>query len=207
MKRYNEVFQQQLEGFYFETLENDSSCIYGLTDDLRLSYMNPAWYRFTNQNSAEPGLSQRYRVGTHIETVFSEPLKSFYINVYQHAIKTGQVWSHDYDCSSDLSYRIYHQTVYPLKNHSGLIVVNSMQIEYPPSISQHSAINMTSDGYTDAYGLITGCTHCKRVRRVADSRQWDSVPQWKQTMPANMSHSLCAICYDYFYNHLHAVGV
>ena len=196
-QRYSEQFLLQLDGFDLDTLENDTSCIYGLTRELTLNYMNPAWFKFANDNDGTSVIDARFGVGTPITAAFCEPLRSHYSAIYHGLLRTGQVWQHDFECSSERLYRMYHQTVYPLRNLSGLLVVNSLRIE-----QAHATRGALADAYLEPSGLMTACVHCKRVHRKLGAQTWDSVPSWKERMPANLSHSLCPICFDYFYKHM-----
>lgn len=196
MRRYTQEFLARLDGFDFATLENDTSCIYGLARDLSLSYLNRAWYRFARANGAEAGIRRHYPIGTPLAQGLREPERSYYTALYQALLDSGQVWQHDYECSSGSRYRLYHQTAYPLRNQSGILVVNSLRIEH--ALAPGPAVQ---SAYRAENGLITACAHCKRAQRGAQPGVWDSVAAWRTAAPANTSHSLCAICYDYFYKH------
>ena len=196
-ERCSEQFLLQLDGFDLDTLESDTSCIYGLTRQLTLNYMNPAWFKFANDNGGTAVIGGRFGIGTPIAAAFGEPLKSHYSAIYNGLLASGQVGQHDFECSSEQLYRMYHQTVYPLRNRSGLLVVNSLRIE-----QAHATRGALVDAYLEPNGLMTACVHCKRVHRKHGAMTWDSVPIWKERIPANLSHSLCSICFDYFYKHL-----
>lgn len=198
----DEKSRQQLGGFDLDTLENDTSCIYALTRELRLSYMNPAWYAFARENGGESVINERYRVGARIDDAFDEPLKSYYSDLYKRLLETGDIWQHEYECSSEDIYRMYQQTIYPLRDLSGLLVVNSLRVERSDDAGGNAA---TLSAYTEPTGLITKCVHCRRLRRVSKAEIWDSLAPSK-TVALNVSHSLCPICYDYFYKHLHQAG-
>jgi hypothetical protein len=194
--------RQQLDGFDLDTLENDSSCIYALTRGLTLSYMNPAWYAFARKNGGQAVINERYRIGAYIADAFGEPFKSYYVDLYQRLLESGDIWQHEYECSSEVIYRMYQQTIYPLRDLSGLLVVNSLRIEQSADAGENAAI---LSAYTEPTGLTTKCVHCRRLRRVSKAPIWDSLAPAKTTA-LNVSHSLCPICYDYFYSHLHQAG-
>ena len=67
IKRYDQIFLSKLDGFDFETLENCPHSIFGLSKDLQLIYFNKAWFDFAKQNNGEPGISNRFQLGTPIE--------------------------------------------------------------------------------------------------------------------------------------------
>ena len=56
MKRYIEGFASKLNGIDFKTLEDSKYSIYGLSEDLNLIYVNPAWIVFARENGASEKL-------------------------------------------------------------------------------------------------------------------------------------------------------
>lgn len=66
MERFHADFVSLLDSFTLETLEKDSNPIYGLSADLTLNYLNPAWFTFAAENEGEPAISERFHLGTDI---------------------------------------------------------------------------------------------------------------------------------------------
>lgn len=192
---YDQAFRAQLDGFDFETLERDASCIYGIARDLTINYVNPAWHRFAQENGGRPDYDP---LGRHVTDAMHEPHKSYFNAVYTGLFESGQVWQHEYDCSSDSVCRMFHQTVYPLRNRSSLLVVHSLRLAMEEARQPGRDIWAS---YVEHTGMVTSCVHCKRVRDVRENEKWDYLPQRRQAA-GQISHSLCQICYDYFYKHL-----
>lgn len=65
---------------------------------------------------------------------------------------------------------------------------------------EQPAMRPTEELYRDPNGLISHCGHCRRVQRVRQPSQWDWVPEWVAQPPPRTSHSLCYVCYEYFYH-------
>jgi hypothetical protein len=195
MVRYFEDFPSQLQGMDFETLENNSHPIFGLTTDLSLSYLNPAWFKFAAENRGEPDISERFGIGTAIGSVIAAPLQDFYLGNLRSRLQTGKTWSHDYECSSPTTYRLYHQTVYPLHNHRGLVVVNSLVKEQTHDANSRPPLPPSEAGYRQQSGLIIQCCHCRRTERASEPGVWDWIPAWVERMPPAVSHGLCRIYY------------
>jgi hypothetical protein len=200
MQRYDEDFVSLLEGFNLETLERDSSIIYGLSSNLTLNYFNPSWFRFAAENGGEPAISGKYKLGTCIDTAMVGPAKDYYLKVYQSILRTGKVWHHDYECSTSEKYRRFHQSVHPLYNGSGLIVVNSLIAEYPHEEARRPC-PPSVELYVNDSGLIMQCCNCRRVQRATKDSEWNWVPAWVDKMPDNISHGICPICCDYYYKY------
>ena len=47
-------FARHLRGFGEEQLERHEGPVFGLTGDLELAYLNPAWFRFARDNQGDP---------------------------------------------------------------------------------------------------------------------------------------------------------
>src|SRR6187200_3208146 len=103
-RKIKDSFLMQLDGFDFETLENDTSCIYGLTPDLTLNYVNPAWHRFWLENGGKLSTNSHYPIGTRLDTTMTEPQKSYFTSIYTQLFITGEVWQHAFECSSNDTY-------------------------------------------------------------------------------------------------------
>lgn len=199
MKRMHEKFPTLLNSFNLETLESDSSSIFGLSTDLTINYLNPVWFLFAAENGGEPSISERFGIGTHVGDALAGAAKEYYLSIYKEVLKKGKVWHHDYECSSPETFRLYHQAAYPLYKRHGLVIVNSLVREEPiDSSSSHPPV---VELYTQETGIITQCSNCRRVQRVSPQDVWDWVPAWVERMPENISHSFCRICFEYYFQY------
>jgi hypothetical protein len=199
MMRYCDDFPALLDGFKLETLEADPNSIFGLSKDLLLIYMNPGWFDFARANAGEPAISERFTVGENVADSMTGEARDYYLNAYQHILNTGEVWHHDYECSSPDKFRIFHQSTYPLYKRNGLIVVNSLINEQPHDPTARIPHEPDERLYTQESGFITQCCNCRRVQRVSGNDLWDWVPAWVESIPDNSSHTFCHICYDYYF--------
>jgi hypothetical protein len=199
MKRFDTGFPSLLEDFSLKTLEGHPHSTYALSPELCLIYLNPAWFRFAAENGGEPEISERFCIGTQVCGAISQPLREFYRGVYARILMSGQLWQHDYECSSAEVYRRYHQTVYSLRKRAGLLVVNSLVRELPHNSETHHASPPDEGRYAGLGGLITQCCHCRRVQRIAEPDVWDWVPAWVERMPFNTTGGLCPVCYEYYW--------
>jgi hypothetical protein len=199
MKRLSDDFSGLLNCFNLETLENDPNSIFGLSTDLTLNYLNPGWFNFAKENDGEPAISDRFILGTHIGDSINGLARDYYLDVFQSILQTGKVWHHDYECSSPEKFRIYHQSVYPLYNRSGLVIVNSLVKEQPHDANSKMPHHPIKKLYTQKTGFINQCSNCRRVQRTSQQDVWDWVPAWVEQMPKNTSHNFCPICYEYYF--------
>ncbi len=196
MQRYINDFSDKLLGFDFKTIEDSKDVIFGLSKNLELIYFNESWREFYIANCEEcQDILLKFPLGTPFENAILGDLKDYYKIQYAKVLTNLKVWKHEYECSSPNVFRVFLQSVYPLKNGAGLIVVNSLKIECKKSDCTSQIHN--SIDYVHNTGLITQCSHCKRTQRVNDLEIWDWVPQFIVNMPSNTSHSICPICYDY----------
>ncbi len=178
--------------FDLATLDDESSTIYLVGADLRIEYVNRAWSRFAKSNGAIG--TARWGVGTELLDVIPEVLKAFYVELFGRAIRDQQVVEHDYECSSPDVKRIFRMRLLP--NDSGVIVINALRVEAPHPGSPHAPVEAM---YRDKAGLITQCSHCRRVRRVGAAAAWDWVPAYVGQLPLGVSHGLCPTCVAFYY--------
>jgi hypothetical protein len=182
----------------FDTLGDDDNVAYCLSADLRLTYMNRSWFRFARDNGGE-SVIERFGIGSSILEAIGGSLRDFYARAYAHALAGMKVREHDYECSSVATYRVFHQTAYPLRDGSGLVVMNTLAVIGAIPVQHADAPASLMRDYCDAGGLITQCSHCRRVQRADPSGRWDRVAAWVERMPENTRHGLCAFCFEYYY--------
>lgn len=198
-KRLDDNFLSVLDGFQLETLEREPSPVYGLSAEKTLNYLNPGWFVFASENGGEPGISERFGIGTFIGDALAGESWDYYMKAFQAILETGKVWHHDFECSSDTVLRLYHQSVYPLRGGGGLLVVNSLIREQPHEPDVRTARPPRRDLYVQETGLITQCSNCRRVQRVEPPDVWDWIPAWVRRVPPDTSHSFCPLCFDYYW--------
>jgi hypothetical protein len=196
MKRYEQSFIAKLVGIDFYTLENSPHSIFALSEALKLIYFNKAWFNFAQSNNGEPDISLRFPLGTSIESAISGKLiKDFYIENYKEVFLSKKVWKHEYECSSPEVYRLFREDAYPLKNGEGIVVVNSLIVE--KTFNDDSSEGIRS--YVATNGIITQCSNCRKTQRPDELLIWDWVSTLVVRPPSNVSHSLCPVCFDYYW--------
>ena len=187
----------RVAGLSIEELESEQSIVYLLDSDLRLVYCNPAWDQFAIRNQGD-GLEWNGPRGTPILEAIADPIRPFYEEGFRRVAETGEVWEHDFECSSSELYRRYHMQVKPLEATGGFIIINSLLVETP-----HEADRLAMPEVTTLYlgqgDIVTMCCHCRRTQRSDGSQTWDWVPRYLEAPPGRVSHGLCASCAAYFY--------
>lgn len=186
-------------GFMVPLLESDPAVIYGLEPDFRIFYCNPAWDRFAAKNGGRNVDSEAAR-GVSVLDVTPEALRSFYEDAYLTVQLQRKPWEHDFECSSPEMYRAFRMRVFPLRA-SALLVENSLLIERLHG-ADREAVAANAAQYVDENGILTMCCHCRRTRRLASEKPfetWDWVPEFIVNAPGSVSHGLCRMCYAYFY--------
>ncbi len=155
MENFDRVFRNLLlRQHNIEELRAHAGPIYGVWADFRLSYLNPAWFRFAKDNGGEPHISAEWGLGSSILDCVSGEVKAFYEAKWNDCLASHEAWSHDYECSSDTVYRRYHQIVYPIGQRAGLLIVNSLVVErlHNPARGVAGAADKLS--FVDENGLI-----------------------------------------------------
>jgi len=195
--RYTNTFKNLLDKIDFETIENSKHAIYAISKNFELIYFNQAWFDFAKQNNGEPNISKKFIIGTNIFEGIKGIVAVYYLDKYSTVQKTLKPWSHEYQCSSNSTYREFLQNVYPLKEGSGLIIINSLKVEHP--IYETENHHLSKHFYIQEDGFIVQCCQCRKTQNAKNKSQWDWVPSFVEKMPKNVSHSICPICFDYYY--------
>jgi len=188
--------------FQLEDLEQSSAIVFGLWADLSLAYCNPAWKIFAGCNGGEPRLASADCIGANYLEAIAEPLRPFYRALLARASEPGESLhpvSHLYECSSPTLFRKFSMHVYALPGRAGFVVVNALVVETSHDAAERPPQEPAHHRYASANGVILQCAHCRLVQRVAEPMQWDWVPDWVASSPAEISHGICQVCAEYFY--------
>ncbi len=194
MPRYLNTFVDILDKIDFDTIENSPHSIYAISKKFELIYLNQGWFNFAKENNGEPDISEKFKIGTSIFKGIKGIVSEYYYDKYSTILKTLKPWSHEYQCSSNELYREFLQNVYPLKKGEGLLIVNSLKIEEP-----HEVLTSHNNSYLQENGFIVQCCNCRKTQKADDHDIWDWVPHYIEKMPPNVSHSICPVCFDYYY--------
>lgn len=189
-----------LADFNKDSLANHNDPIVGLWPDFRMAYFNPAWFVFARDNDGEPVITRDWTLGRSIMDAVPDTLKGFYRRAWRTCLSTGIAWSHDYECSSAGLYRLFHQRVYPLGRGEGLLVVHSQRQESPHAAKDRPESDFASSHYVDRNGFVHQCANCRRIENLTKRpNRWDWVPTLVETPHAQVSHSICPICLDFYH--------
>jgi len=146
------------------------------------------------ENGGRKALAELVR-GTCIFDVIPQPLQEFYSDVYDLAHYESRILTFNYHCSSPEHARLFQMQVLPQKD-GGLAIVNSVLVEHAHNVP---GVFPSATDYEDPRGLITMCSHCRRTRRISHHETWDWVPAYLSRLPLTVSHGLCGVCRNYFY--------
>jgi hypothetical protein len=192
-----DAFRTVLARYRIADLEQHRGAIIGLSDDLRLSYLSPAWFRFAAANGGEPRISAEWPLGRSIAESWPFPYRDFYEARYRATLRTRCVWTHEYECSAPDANRTFHQIVYPVP--AGLLVVHSQRVVLGAGAPPDERNTADPARYVGADGIVSQCMHCRRVRRAGAVECWDWIPEWATRPPTSTSHGLCETCFRFYY--------
>lgn len=184
-----------LQTYMLEKLHQSDDSVYALRPDLTLAYVNQGWSKFASENSGSQ-IPQRWPLGCNIQAAIPDVLRPFFADNFSRCLNSKSPWQHQYECSSAQVYREFLMTTYPLGNHQGLLIVNSLFRSGKHNRRERASLDAF---YRDDNAIITQCAHCRRIRRRSDVSCWDWVPDWVRSCPQNTSHGLCEACFGYFY--------
>ena len=200
MKRYVDDFESKLFKIEFNTLEESKYSIYCISEDLKLIYVNPTWINFAKENGATKAFLNNIPLEKPItKGIYGKNTKNFYTENYLKVFKTGKPWRHEYECSTINEFRKFQQDTYPIKDGSILVIKNTLTIQLPIEKVGRIEFKAIKKRYTNTNGFVTQCSNCRCTQRAIEADVWDWVPDWIENIPKNFSHSICPICFDYYW--------
>ena len=205
-------FRDKITPFFsLSEFEEQKGTVFGLWDDYRLAYLSPSWFVFAEQNGGAAEIELHWQLGRQYFDAIPPVLHDFYRKLFESAQVPGKSLnpvSHVYECSSPDTFRKFNMQVYALPEKCGYIVVNSCVVEVPHD--GHSYIvpadsslltgrkSLTNE-YVDEFGFLRQCCHCRRIKNLQSAGYWDWIPDLVASPSLETSHTICPICYDYYY--------
>jgi hypothetical protein len=186
-------FAELIRDMAREPLDEGPEVIYGVWPDLTLAYTNASWRAFALANGGEEVLT-KWGLGSSLREATGAALCAFYDHAFARALATGRPWQHLYACPSPNTYRWFSVRALPLRR-EGLLICHSPVGELVPTAERPASDRL----YRDRAGLVTQCSHCRRVRLAGEPRVWHFVPAFVREIPRQTSHGLCPVCVDYHY--------
>lgn len=186
----------EIHDFDRSILSNDKHSIYVVDENFRIIYHNLAYLKFAEENGGEPTISKKYSYGANVLDAISGDLKAIYKDKLLKIISLGKGDKLMYECSSNKVYRLFMQKIYPLRNKKGLLFLNALVVEED---NNKNSSNPIIDNYLQKNGFMNQCSNCRRTQRKNESEIWDWVGNWVEKQPKNMSHTICPICFEYYW--------
>ncbi len=187
-------FLPSLSGCSLTQIEASSDVIFILDERFTLRGFNTAWENFAKENNGSKVL-EKFGIGCSVSETFPEPLKGFYVRLYQRALFTGRRIDSEYECSSDKIYRKFFQSIYPLQEKAGFLVYNHLEIEKP----HEETPAVFSAKHRNADGIIIQCCHCRCIKDHSQNDKWDWIPEFIREIPPQTSHGFCSRCAEFYY--------
>jgi CheY-like chemotaxis protein len=175
-------------------LDRDDATICALDADLRIIYVNEAWRTWSRDQGAPWG-EGRWTLGVSLLETVPEDLRPFYEELFERARAGRSPVEHAYECSTPTTFRRFRMRIFRCGD-DALLVAHSLSHERSHDRSANPAIERL---YRDANGIVSLCSHCRRVKRHDGDVRWDWVPDYVVKMPPNTSHVLCPLCTEYHY--------
>jgi hypothetical protein len=193
MKKSTEVWRPDS----MPEFEDNAAVIYLLDSAFCLSYCNAAWDRFALKNGGA-GILRKTQIGRSVMEVTPAPLRRFYGALFRRALQTGDGADHVYECSSAEKSRFFHMRVDRKVTGQGpfLVVINSLVLE---EAQQREIFRGDPQALREENGFITMCAHCRRTRVPNAVEVWVWIPDLVRRMPMDVSHGICAVCFDIHY--------
>ena len=151
-----------------ERLNSHAGTVYGLDSELNISYLNPAWYQFSEENGGDIFVRDSWSIGRCIFDCIPEVLDSFYRELFESTLKEeGSPLiskQSEYECSTPDFYRRFSMHLYSMGK-NGIVVVHSLLAEEPHSSPPIRVIlSLDEDQYVDGNGIVHQCANCRRIK-------------------------------------------
>lgn len=188
--------------FELRALDAHPNTVYGLLPDLTIGYVNPAWFRFADDNDGGTAVRREWGIGAKYLDAIPPTLRPFYQRLIAECADRGPSLhpvAHSYECSSAERFRMFSMHIYALPRQAGYVVVNSCVVDEPHDPDMCRAEPADREPYEDVHGMVVQCAHCRLVQRAAEPARWDWVAEWVETCPRDTTHGLCPVCFDYYY--------
>lgn len=175
-----------------DALDRVDASIAALDASARILWVNAGWYTFARVNGGPTELP----AFTNYVGPIHGPLRTWTETVLQTALASGEVFEHDYECSTPDAIRTYRMRVLPF-GAEGLLVEHS-EIESHAAPPSEPAIEAL---YVDADGQIVQCSNCRKIRRplAGERESWAWVREWVAASHPRISHGLCTPCAGYYW--------
>ncbi|NTV51680.1 MAG: hypothetical protein HGA76_01515 [Candidatus Firestonebacteria bacterium] len=188
------TFRAYVDHLDLNALTQSEDVVYVVDEQMNLKAYNPAWETFALNNNGASVL-EKYPLGKSITAAFPEKIRTHYVNGYSQALKTGDRFDQDYECSSPNQYRLFHQIAYPLPAGRGLVITNHLVVTGEINRMKYAF----GPKYRNADGFVVQCCHCRTVKNQADPERWDWVPSLVEHPDIKTLHSVCANCLDQYF--------
>lgn len=180
-------------------LEGHPGPVYAVDRDYRIAYANPAYFAFAQENGGGPDFAAAWGVGRSLLDAVPPALQPYFQGMLRRCLGGREVWDHEYECSSAERFRLYWQSVRPLPEGAGLLMVNALVADVGHHPLRRPAQPADEQTYADAMGLKQQCIQCRRFRRHDETAAWDWVPAWVKQPPAGVSFGFCGPCLAFYY--------
>jgi len=196
-------FESLIGASRLESLNSHSSTVYGLDSEFNISYLNPAWFKFSKDNGNNIFVNSEWSLGKHIFDAIPNVLESFYRDLFESALNEEESsvisMQSEYECSSPELYRRFSMHLYPMGK-EGVVVVHSLVIEEPyKSSPPKGEITLDERHFIDKDGIIHQCADCRRIQNLNDKERWDWIPKYIKEPHPKTSHGVCPPCMQHYY--------
>ncbi len=196
-------FEALIGASRLDSLNSHPSSVYGLDSGLEISYLNPAWFKFAEENGNKNFSVNEWSLGKPVLDSIPDLLKSFYTELFESALnaKDPSIFSRhlQYECSSSELYRRFSMHLYPLGK-DGFVTVHSLLVEEPYlTLPREGLIALDENQYIDINGIVRQCANCRRIQSIKNKERWDWIPKWVNEPVSNTSHGICPPCLHHYY--------
>ena len=186
-----------------ESLNAHPGTVYGVDSEFNISYLNPAWFEFADENGGDIFKGTSWSLGSKLFDVIPAVQQPFYKDLFESALIDGKSLvvprQSEYECSSEQVVRRFSMHIYPVDG-GGLVIVNSLLVgELHGSLQMKQQASIDEKDYIDNDRFLYQCANCRRVRNLKIAGRWDWIPRFIKEPYPRTSHGICEPCMQHYY--------
>lgn len=194
-------FQALIGPSRLDSFNSSPGTVYGLDAHCNLTYFNPAWFAFAEENGKGSSILEDWTLGRNLFDAIPDALEGFYRTLFESAwdenISPYSTRHAEYECHSPHLYRRFSMHLYPL-NRAGMLIAHSLLVEEPFDRSS-AQTPQTMDDYLNEDGMFVQCSNCRRLKHAVLEERWDWIPEFIQDPRKKTTHSICSLCLQHYY--------
>lgn len=182
-----------IEGEDILGMNGSPNTIYAVWSDLRIAYLNDAWFEFARANETDDEFFDRFGLGSSIDFAAENLSNRRFVEAIRASLADQRARVSYYECPSPQNYRLMQVTFLPISedvcivSNAGVVTTSHVEAGRNPQVGH-------IDEYMNEDGMVAMCSSCRRVRDPDSAGTWVFVPAFVENPIELVTHTLCESC-------------